>query len=78
MIYALSGRRVTYEEFLEISSKSEMRLEYIDGEIFVLSSPSIQHQRIASRLHIIVYAYLQGKPCQVFFAPFAVHLPKKG
>ncbi len=76
--YALSGRRVTYEEFLEISSKGEMRLEYINGEIFVLSSPSIQHQRISSKLHIVFYEYLQGKPYQVFFAPFDVHLRKKG
>ena len=34
----------TFEEYLEIS-KNE-RCEFIDGKIFMMGSPSIEHQRI--------------------------------
>jgi prevent-host-death family protein len=40
------GKRVSYEEFLEISRNSEERYEYIDGEIYLLASPKTTHQKI--------------------------------
>ncbi len=74
--YSIGGTEVSYEEFMEIAEKSELRLEYINGEIFVLSSPSIKHQRISGKLYLLFSEYLLGKTCQVFYAPFDVHLFK--
>ncbi|NLJ73937.1 MAG: type II toxin-antitoxin system prevent-host-death family antitoxin [Firmicutes bacterium] len=59
--YAVGGRKVSYEEFMEISEKSDLRMEFINGEIFLLSSPSIRHQRISGKLYILFSQYLQGK-----------------
>lgn len=75
--YTIGGKQVSYEEFMKIAEQSELRLEYINGEIFVLSSPSIQHQRISGKLFILFNKYFQDKSCQVFYAPFDVHLDKK-
>lgn len=71
------GKKVSYEEFMEIYSKSELRLEFINGEIYVLDSPSITHQELLGRLHLIFHAYLRGNKCKVFLAPFDVHFRKK-
>lgn len=76
--YSIGDKEVSYEEFMEIAEKSELRLEYISGTISVLSSPSIKHQQISGKLFSILNEYLQGKSCQVFYAPFDVHLTKKG
>ena len=75
--YQYGGKKVSYEEFMEIYENSELRMEYINGEIILLSSPSTFHQAISGNLHVILRNYLKGKPCKVFYAPFDVHFFKK-
>jgi len=51
------------------------RWELIDGEPFCMSpSPTVQHQRIVVSLILQAGAFLNGKPCQLFSAPFDVCL----
>lgn len=75
--YQYGGKKVSYEEFMEIYEKSDLRMEYINGEIIILSSPSLFHQDILGNLHVILKNYLKGTPCKVLFAPFDVHFFKK-
>lgn len=76
--YIYGGKKVSYEEFMEIYEKSELRMEYINGEIVLLTSPDTFHQDISGNLYIQLRAYLEGKKCKVFYAPFDVHFYKKG
>lgn len=75
--YQYGGKKVSYEEFMEIYEKSTLRMEFINGEIYLLGSPSIGHQEILGRLHLIYNEYFKGKECRVFLAPFDVHFKKK-
>jgi prevent-host-death family protein len=75
--YQYGGKKVSYEEFLEISEKSTLRMELLNGEIYILASPNIGHQEILGRLYIIFSEYFKGKKCRVFLAPFDVRLKKK-
>jgi len=75
--YQFGGKKVSYEEFLEIYEHSELRMEYINGEIVLLASPSPLHQAISGNLYVLLRAYLQDKKCKVFFAPIDVHFYKK-
>jgi len=75
--YQYGGKKVSYEEFMEIYEKSTLRMELINGEIYLLSSPNIGHQEILGRLHLIFNEYFKGKKCRVFLAPFDVHFRKK-
>ena len=45
--YQYGGKKVSYEEFMEICEKSDLRMEYINGEIIIMSSPSTLHQDIS-------------------------------
>jgi len=74
--YVFGGKKVSYTEFMEIYENSELRMEYINGEIVILGSPSTFHQDISGNLHIHLRAYLKGKKCKVFYAPFDVHFYK--
>lgn len=76
--YQYGGKKVSYEEFMEIYSKSTLRMEFINGEIHILASPNIGHQQIVGRLYLILNEYFKGKKCEVFLAPFDVHFFKKG
>lgn len=75
--YQHGGKKVSYEEFMEIYEKSTLRMELINGEIYLLASPSIGHQEILGRLHLIFTEYFKGRKCKVFLAPFDVHFKKK-
>ncbi len=74
--YRYEGKKVSYAEFMDIYEKSELRMEFINGEIYLLASPSVAHQEISGNLHIIFSKFLKGKKCKVFFAPFDVHFHK--
>ena len=75
--YQYGGKKVSYEEFMEIYTKSDLRMEFINGEIFVLGSPTTFHQEISGRLYLVFSEYLKDKKCKVFYAPFDVHFRKK-
>lgn len=75
--YQYGGKKVSYEEFMEIYEKSELRMEYINGEIVLLASPDTYHQDISGNLHIQLRTYLKDRKCKVFYAPFDVHFFKK-
>jgi prevent-host-death family protein len=70
-------KKVSYEEFMEIYEKSTLRMEFINGEIHILSSPTIDHQEILGKLYILFSMYFKDKKCKVFMAPFDVHFKKK-
>lgn len=75
--YQYGGKKVSYEEFMEIYEKSTLRMELINGEIYLLASPNIGHQEILGGLHLIFHEYFKGKKCRVYLAPFDVHFRKK-
>ncbi len=74
MAYNYSGRKVTYDKFLEFTENTEERYEYIDGEIYLLASPGMTHQIIHSNLYEKLITWFKGKPCRVFSAPFDITL----
>lgn len=52
------------------------RAELIDGMIYNMAPPSVQHQRVSNYLSTEINLYIRSKKgsCEVFSAPFAVFL----
>lgn len=75
--YQYGGKKVSYEEFMAIYEESTLRMEFINGEIHLLASPSLFHQEILGRLYLIFTEYFKGETCRVYLAPFDVHFHKK-
>lgn len=75
--YQYERRKVSYEEFMQIYEKSDSRMEFINGEIFLLASPNIFHQEILGDLHVLFKQYFKGKKCKPYIAPFDVHFKKQ-
>lgn len=71
--YKLS-KRVSYEEYLDLVNSSDQRYELIDGEVYLLASPSFAHQLIVTEVLRQFSNYFKGKPCRALTAPFDVHL----
>ncbi len=74
--YCINGRKVTYEEFLEIDNSDDNRYEYIDGRIYLLASPFYKHQKVSGELFVKLYNWFSDKNCQPLTAPFDITLYK--
>jgi prevent-host-death family protein len=69
-----STKRISYEEYMELVDSSDQRYELIDGEIYLLASPSFTHQVVVNEISGHFYNYFKGKPCQSLTSPFDVRL----
>ncbi len=73
--YLYNGpNRMIYEDFLEMTEKSDLRYEFIDGEVYLMASPAYEHQIAVSALLFGFMNWFQEKPCRVLTAPFDVTL----
>lgn len=74
--YNFDRQKVTYEQFLELATNTEDRYEYIDGKIYLMSSPKTIHQRILYEMSVVFYNWLKGKKCIPMFAPYDIKLKR--
>ncbi len=70
--YKYGGKKVSYEEFEAINEKTNLRMEFINGEIYLLSSPNLWHQEILGVLYMHFKIFFSGKKCRVMLAPFDI------
>ena len=64
--------RYTYEDYC--TWPYDERWELIDGVAYAKAAPSRWHQTVSKRIFRQLDEFLLGKPCEVFYAPFAVRL----
>lgn len=74
--YRYDKLTVSYDEFVEIYEKSNSRMEFINGVIWLMGSPSMYHQDILGNLYVLFKQYFKGKKCKPYLAPFDVHFKK--
>lgn len=68
--------KVSYEEFLKMVENSDLRYEYIDGEVYLLSSPVYSHQVAVTVIITTFQNWFKGKKCRPLTSPFDVTLMK--
>lgn len=77
---AVKQQKYTYEDLQKIDDGN--RYELIDGELYLMSSPTTIHQEIVGEIYLQLRTYLKGKKCRAFISPLDVCLsgvknPKK-
>lgn len=65
---------ITVEDYLEGELRSDIRHEYIDGEVYAMVGASAAHNVIVGNLFAALHAHLRGGPCQVFMADMKVNI----
>ena len=71
---AIPAEKVKYSFADCLTWGESVRAEIIDGEVYLMSPPKTQHQRVLMALAAQLHNYLDGKRCEVFPAPFGVRL----
>lgn len=71
---ALPAEKIRYTFADCLTWGENERIEIINGEAVMMAPPSSVHQEISGELFAQLHAYLKGKQCKVYPAPFAVRL----
>jgi len=66
------NKRYTYSDYVKWDD--DKRWELIDGVAYMMSAPNRYHQGILGNLYVLFRAFLKGKKCKVYLAPFDVRL----
>ena len=72
-----TARQLEYSTIEDIYNLPDgQRAELIDGELYMMATPSRMHQELVMILSNSIFNYIQGKKgdCKVYPAPFAVFL----
>lgn len=70
--------RHTFKEYLLIEKTSEVKHEYLNGEIYVMAGASAAHGRVTARLIAQLVASISGRPCDVYPSDFAIRVRATG
>ena len=69
---------VTIEEYLEGERKSEVRHEYVAGDVYAMAGASRTHNIIAGNIHTMLKTGLRGGGCQTFMDGMKVRIRTRG
>ena len=58
----------SHQEYLEGEQRSDIRHEYLAGQVFAMAGAGEKHNRIAGNLFFHLRAATRGKPCGVFIS----------
>jgi Uma2 family endonuclease len=75
---AYRRRYLTPEEYLTIERRSEIRSEYLNGEMFAMSGSSREHNLIVTNLSREISSQLRSRPCETYTNDQRVHIPATG
>ena len=70
--------RMTYAEYLTLERASEVKHEYVNGEVYAMAGGTPDHGRLAMNVGGILRAALVGKPCAVFNSDVRVRIEATG
>jgi Uma2 family endonuclease len=78
MIAQPSQIYISSEEYLESEKFSQVKHEYIDGQVYAMAGTSTRHNVILGNLFVLLRQHLRGTVCLPFFADMKVKLPLLG
>ena len=70
--------KLTPEEYLAFERRSEVRHEYMDGELFAMSGASEPHNQIVVNLSGEIRAQFKGRSCKVYTNDMRVRIAGTG
>lgn len=70
----VARQRATYAEYMAFTEASEIKHEYIAGEIVAMSGGTIAHGRLIGQMTGLIRDALKGRPCVVLPAEVRVRI----
>ncbi|MGL6340810.1 MAG: Uma2 family endonuclease [Waterburya sp.] len=77
MVASPQNSYLTPEEYLEMEAASDIKHEYIAGEIYAMAGATDTHVTIALNMAILLRSHLRGSGCRVYIADMKVRIEAK-
>ena len=77
-VSTLARRRYSYSDYLAVEAASDIRHEFLDGEIFAMAGGSPEHAALAGALTGILYGQLRGRSCRPYSSDLRVRIEETG
>jgi len=68
--------KISIEDYLESEKISEIKHEYVDGEVFAVSGTSRRHNEILGNIYEKLKRHLRGDKCRPYFVDIKVFVEK--
>ena len=68
----------TYAEYLAHEAASNVKHEYLDGEIYAMAGGSPEHAELAMAVGASLRTQLRGRPCRVFSSDLRIRVASTG
>jgi Uma2 family endonuclease len=78
MALAKTYPTISVAEYLELERASEIRHEFLDGQVYVMAGESPKHSKICFSLYTSIGGRLRGKPCVGFSPNMKIATNNKG
>ena len=69
---------MTYAEYLAAESASEIRHEFLNGDVWAMAGGTREHSALAAALISALTVALRGKPCRVYTSDLRVRVQATG
>jgi Uma2 family endonuclease len=64
---AIAEKKLSVEEYLELEKTSEIRHEYVDGELLAMAGEKRRHNNLVGRLYRLLVDVASERSCEVVF-----------
>ncbi len=69
---------MTLAEYVAREATSEVKHEFINGEVFAMAGGTLEHGALAVAIGAQLSNALAGKPCRIFSSDVRLHVPSTG
>lgn len=77
MIAPLPSSYLTPEEYLQLEAASDIKHEYIAGQIYAMAGATDTHVTIAGNIFALLLTHLRGSGCRVYISDMKVKIETK-
>jgi Uma2 family endonuclease len=74
----LHRTRYAFAEYLALEASSNVKHEYLDGQIYAMAGGTPEHAALAAAVIGLLFPQLRGSPCRAHDADLRVRVPKTG
>jgi Uma2 family endonuclease len=77
MIALSDSTFITPEAYLQLEEKSNIKHEYLDGQVYAMAGTTDTHNTIALNLALLIRNHFRGSDCRVYFADIKARIEKR-
>lgn len=74
----VARQRFSFADYLDLEADSLVKHEFLDGQVWAMSSRSPAHAAIAGAIIALLTEGLRGRRCRVFTSDLRIRVPASG